>query len=249
MWNYRLVLSIVLISLFFGPQGTFGASAIQVKEKYCADFQSQEEAQEYFVSRGGSPDYNADFLDADGDGIACETLPRLSDASTGANSRMMLIGAVGAVGAAASALYFHKRTSGKATRFLAPQHSLEIQGLPYHSGQRTAPEVDSYPKAIPTSLTEQNAANTHPNTSRFIPKEQLNQMPYDEYLKTAFWQTVRSNSLKRADYKCQLCGRRDLPLHVHHNDYRRRGFERAEDLFVLCEIHHKDFHKNGQMPV
>lgn len=41
----------------------------------CPDFATHEEAQAYFESIGGSPAYNADRLDADNDGIACESLP------------------------------------------------------------------------------------------------------------------------------------------------------------------------------
>jgi len=41
----------------------------------CDDFDTQEEAQEYFESQGGSANTNVDGLDGDGDGIACESLP------------------------------------------------------------------------------------------------------------------------------------------------------------------------------
>lgn len=43
-------------------------------DRGCDDFASQEEAQAYFESQGGSPDNNVDGLDTDGDGIACELL-------------------------------------------------------------------------------------------------------------------------------------------------------------------------------
>jgi hypothetical protein len=41
----------------------------------CEDFATQEEAQAYFKSKGGSPSNNVDGLDKDGDGIVCEHLP------------------------------------------------------------------------------------------------------------------------------------------------------------------------------
>jgi len=41
----------------------------------CSDFSTQAEAQAYFESQGGSPTNNVDGLDANGDGIACESLP------------------------------------------------------------------------------------------------------------------------------------------------------------------------------
>ncbi|MEH7482605.1 excalibur calcium-binding domain-containing protein [Neobacillus drentensis] len=40
----------------------------------CTDFDTQEEAQEYFEENGG-PDYDPDDLDRDGDGMACDWNP------------------------------------------------------------------------------------------------------------------------------------------------------------------------------
>jgi hypothetical protein len=47
-------------------------TAAQVEDRDCPDFDSQEEAQDFFEDNGGSPDNNVDRLDADGDGEACE---------------------------------------------------------------------------------------------------------------------------------------------------------------------------------
>ncbi len=43
-------------------------------DKDCADFSTQAQAQQYFISKGG-PSQDPDRLDGDGDGIACEDLP------------------------------------------------------------------------------------------------------------------------------------------------------------------------------
>jgi hypothetical protein len=48
----------------------------------CGDFANQADAQNYFVSLGG-PTYDPDRLDADDDGIACDTLPCPCSSSTG----------------------------------------------------------------------------------------------------------------------------------------------------------------------
>jgi len=50
------------------PEGT----AAQAEDRNCPDFDSQQEAQDFFEDNGGSPDNNVDGLDADGDGEACE---------------------------------------------------------------------------------------------------------------------------------------------------------------------------------
>jgi Excalibur calcium-binding domain len=55
-----------------------GAAASPVAttaDKNCSDFSTQQEAQQYFDSNGGSPSNNVDGLDADHDGVACESLP------------------------------------------------------------------------------------------------------------------------------------------------------------------------------
>lgn len=44
-------------------------------DKDCSDFATQNEAQAYFKSKGGSPTNNVDRLDSDHDGLACESLP------------------------------------------------------------------------------------------------------------------------------------------------------------------------------
>ncbi|NYD34140.1 excalibur calcium-binding domain-containing protein [Actinomycetospora corticicola] len=43
-------------------------------DRDCADFATQQQAQRYFESIGGSATNNADRLDANGDGVACESL-------------------------------------------------------------------------------------------------------------------------------------------------------------------------------
>lgn len=77
-----------------------------------------------------------------------------------------------------------------------------------------------------------------------IPKGTINKlktMAYKDYLKTDHWKEVSRKAKMRADYKCQLCGY-DKSLHVHHNDYSRRGEELPSDLIVLCKTCHGKFH-------
>ena len=50
-------------------------TAFAAPDRDCPSFSTQQEAQDYFESIGGSPDNNADRLDDDGDGIACDDLP------------------------------------------------------------------------------------------------------------------------------------------------------------------------------
>lgn len=54
--------------------GSLGAAPAQAADKDCGDFASQEAAQIFFLKNGG-PTSDPHQLDAEGDGIACETNP------------------------------------------------------------------------------------------------------------------------------------------------------------------------------
>lgn len=70
----------------------------------------------------------------------------------------------------------------------------------------------------------------------------LKSLPYDDYLKTPHWQRVRwaAKWVSGDPPRCQLCSAEDN-LQVHHRDYKRRGFERPEDLTVLCADCHTKY--------
>lgn len=51
-----------------------GDQAVSKSDKDCGDFAHQAAAQDYYISRGG-PQSDPDALDADGDGVACESNP------------------------------------------------------------------------------------------------------------------------------------------------------------------------------
>lgn len=65
---------------------------------------------------------------------------------------------------------------------------------------------------------------------------------YHEYLKSKRWQNTREGILKKRGSKCQLCGDISKNFHVHHNTYDRVGFEKDEDLIILCNECHAKFH-------
>lgn len=61
---------------------TAATGPAQAKDANCSDFGSQASAQSYFLNHGG-PNSDPDGLDADGDGIACESNPCPCNTSTG----------------------------------------------------------------------------------------------------------------------------------------------------------------------
>lgn len=68
---------------------------------------------------------------------------------------------------------------------------------------------------------------------------------YERYLETDKWKQIAKNARARAKYKCQLCGEKNQPLHVHHNTYEHvyREAKYPEDLIVLCKDCHTELHQ------
>ncbi len=70
----------------------------------------------------------------------------------------------------------------------------------------------------------------------------LQEIPYPVYLTSRHWKKKREDALAKADHACQLCNTQQATLDVHHRTYDRRGWERPEDLIVLCRACHSKFH-------
>jgi hypothetical protein len=64
IWLGALVAAVVL---------AFAAAPASAGDKDCSDFSSWQQAQHFYKKHGG-PRYDPDRLDADHDGIACESL-------------------------------------------------------------------------------------------------------------------------------------------------------------------------------
>lgn len=70
----------LLASVLFTIAGATSASAFVDRD--CSDFDTQAQAQTFFVNNGG-PQKDPHRLDADGDGVACESLPCPCSSATG----------------------------------------------------------------------------------------------------------------------------------------------------------------------
>jgi len=82
------------------------------------------------------------------------------------------------------------------------------------------------------------------NAERFGAPYELIKLPYNEFLKTEYWQIIRAFKLYKANYKCQLC-RAKAEMHVHHSTYKYHGEELtywATHLIVLCKNCHAKHH-------
>jgi len=72
--------------------------------------------------------------------------------------------------------------------------------------------------------------------------KELQSMSYEEYLQSPEWEEKRERILLLRGRVCQLCGKSNDVLHVHHNNYQHRGEELDSDLIVLCKGCHERFH-------
>lgn len=68
---------------------------------------------------------------------------------------------------------------------------------------------------------------------------------YVAYLQSDEWKRIRAEALERAGHRCEFrfgrddcCGETE-GLQVHHKRYGTFGFERPDDLQVLCRRHHR----------
>src|SRR5215211_7136236 len=66
--------------------------------------------------------------------------------------------------------------------------------------------------------------------------------PYAERRQTKEWAILTRQVHRRDGYRCRLCGRDDVQLHVHHRTYATYAEERLEDLITLCRSCHEHFH-------
>ncbi len=79
--------------------------------------------------------------------------------------------------------------------------------------------------------------------------KKINSMDYKDFLKTPYWSVIASHKKYISSYKCNLCGKKEKKLNVHHNSYNNHGYEHKrsvmnDDLICLCEACHQKFHNN-----
>jgi hypothetical protein len=72
--------------------------------------------------------------------------------------------------------------------------------------------------------------------------EEYRASPYADRRQTQEWAVLKRQIHRRDGYRCRLCGRDDVQLHVHHRTYATYAEERLEDLITLCRTCHEHFH-------
>lgn len=89
---------------------------------------------------------------------------------------------------------------------------------------------------------KRNSLKLYNKSKNFTEIERLNNLTYQEYIETPYWDNTRKRALKAAGYRCQKCRKVNVPLDVHHLTYERRGQELLSDLLVVCRPCHEAIH-------
>ena len=227
----------------------------------CGDFLYQEDAQEYFDSGGGRPTESYFGMDQDGDGVACETLPPRPASASASVPWAWLGGGAGSVLLAAVG-YLWVRSFTRAQTVVSADQTARLStamgqtGAPPATAMQTPVVVNVHNNADSRANSAVKAATRSavtvmpqdiPDWKRLTP-EKARAMPYDAYLRTPYWQTVRRNNIARAGGRCRDCGRSDQVLQVHHLSYEFLGREDDRYLVVLCATCHEKRHDIAPPP-
>jgi hypothetical protein len=78
--------------------------------------------------------------------------------------------------------------------------------------------------------------------------DELQTMPYREYLRTPEWRERASVTYARFGWRCAVCNG-GADLEAHHRTYDRRGVEEPGDLTALCPSCHGLFHEWRELAV
>ncbi len=65
---------------------------------------------------------------------------------------------------------------------------------------------------------------------------------YAERRKSEEWSILKRWIHSRDGYRCRMCGRSKVELHLHHCSYDNYGEERLEDLITVCSVCHYRHH-------
>jgi 5-methylcytosine-specific restriction endonuclease McrA len=68
-------------------------------------------------------------------------------------------------------------------------------------------------------------------------------MPYEEYLETPEWKTIRIKVYEQRRGRCEVCKRKLKGFQIHHKTYANKGCEHYSDLVLLCVNCHENKHK------
>lgn len=75
----------------------------------------------------------------------------------------------------------------------------------------------------------------------------LRGMSYARYLRTNHWHSVRTRAMRKTSWQCVACN--SNASEAHHVEYKRKGFERIEDVVATCRSCHMAWHQTWNLQV
>lgn len=69
---------------------------------------------------------------------------------------------------------------------------------------------------------------------------------YYDYIQSDAWHKKAEDAKRRAGWRCQICNSNE-DLEAHHRTYERLGYERPDDITVICAKCHDLFSRHGRL--
>lgn len=203
----------------------------------CNAFRSWEDAQRYLNQHP-----QAENLDRDGDGLACEWMTTLTAARRSGLAKEYFINLDEAVSESRRANSLSD-TSERDMKIIFVLSLLVIIGylafMTFGFSPNRSPQKPLPPRPASRSLVPSRP----PITPRIL---ELQAMDYKAYLKSPEWTAKRDRLRVLRGERCERCGSSDR-LEVHHPKYRDSwgsilGRERDDQLELLCHDCHRSAH-------
>jgi 5-methylcytosine-specific restriction endonuclease McrA len=141
----------------------------------------------------------------------------------------------------------NRKTRYRKARFLNRKNSTKLNRLPpsvRHKVQAHIDEIEFCKKILPISkiVLEVSQFDTHLMKNPALISEKIRHWGYQKGFNYEF-SSRREAILNRDNYTCQICGKKNIRLEVHHIIYRSQGGTNDENnLITLCEDCHNAIH-------
>ena len=145
----------------------------------------------------------------------------------------------------------NRKTRYRKPRFLNRKNSTKLNRLPpsvKHKVQAHINEIDFCKKILPISkiVLEVSQFDTHLMKNQSLISEKVRHWGYQKGFDYG-WSSHREAIINRDNYTCQICGKKNIRLEVHHIIFRSQGGTDDENnLITLCEDCHSGIH-NGKI--
>lgn len=145
----------------------------------------------------------------------------------------------------------NRKTRYRKARFLNRKNSTKLNRLPpsiKHKVQAHIDEIEFCKKILPVSkiVLEVSQFDTALMKNKTLISEKVKHWGYQKGFDYGF-SSRKEAVLNRDSYTCQICGKKNTRLEVHHIVYRSNGGTNDENnLITLCEDCHSGIH-NGKI--